>query len=507
MRNKTIWILLGTLVVIAFFLRVMYLPQNALSFYYDTARDAFTIRNILAGDIKVQGPPVSIGGIFHGVAYYYFLLPAYFVGAGNPIVAAYYQAFFSSLSIICVYFLTRTIFDDTKVALLSAGITAVSWEAAQYALWLSNPTLAFISLPALYLMLALWYKDSKWYFAALAGVGLGFTVQANVAYVYHGLVAGLFFLLALKRLKLKNILVFTSSFLISISTMLVTQLKFGNSQSVIHLVTRQDAFVKGENIISILRLYIAQVSDVTVHNISPFLPSNIGAILFVALVVGTIIHVIKKKKEIPLMLLLPFYALAHLPASFFGGRSTPHIAAGIGIAVIILFSYWVVKLWRVNSILALVIIGSVVVSGVIADISRNKYGQTLLTIQKEMTLANQLKLVDYTYQHSDGHAFSVNSLTNPLWINTTWSYLYNWHGQSKYGYLPFWHGRDQIGLLGNNLAFPVKDVSNYYFIVEPTQGIPDYLVINELSSEEAKYIKVDETYFGPEMKIFSEIKR
>ena len=95
-KNKLIYILLSIIFVFAFVLRVWFLKDNALTFGYDQARDFLVVQQILSGDIKIQGPPSSTPGLFHGVFYYYLLAPSSFIGNGSPVVIAYWLAFLNS---------------------------------------------------------------------------------------------------------------------------------------------------------------------------------------------------------------------------------------------------------------------------------------------------------------------------------------------------------------------------------------------------------------------------
>src|SRR5258706_15831838 len=126
--------LLVPIFLVALILRWWYLPQKALSFAYDQARDAFTVQNILNGHLKILGPPVSgVPGLFHGVLYYYVIAPTYYIGHGNPVLVAFFLSFISSLGVFTVYFLTKCLVKDKRPALIATLIFAFSFEASQYA--------------------------------------------------------------------------------------------------------------------------------------------------------------------------------------------------------------------------------------------------------------------------------------------------------------------------------------------------------------------------------------
>src|SRR5258708_928169 len=144
--------------VFGYFLRVMFLRSNALTFGYDQARDAVNALEIVHGHLKIFGPSASQPGLFHGVFYYYVLAPFYAIGKGSPIIASYGIAFINSLTILIVFCLTYLMTKKRGTALIAAFLFAISFEATQYATWLSNPTLGIVTVPLIYLGLWIWIQ-------------------------------------------------------------------------------------------------------------------------------------------------------------------------------------------------------------------------------------------------------------------------------------------------------------------------------------------------------------
>jgi hypothetical protein len=104
-------------------------------------------------------------------------------------------------------------------------------------------------------------------------------------------------------------------------------------------------------------------------------------------------------------------------------------------------------------------------------------------------------VVDYTYKSSAGKAFTIVTITNPLFINTTWAYLYEYYGERKFGYEPFWGGKGQAGYPGNLTEKPFG-TEDRYLIIESTIGVPSIYVTKSIYEEDRVSNIVDEKKFG-----------
>lgn len=505
MKNIS-WILIA-LFLFAFIVRVFYLPQNALTFGYDQARDHLQAQAIITGDVKIQGPSASTPGLHHGVFWFYYLVPPTLVSGGNPIVSAYWNALFNAAVIFIVYSITKLFVKSNKAALIASILYAVSFESSQYATWLSNPTVAAWSVPLMYWGLWIWTQNKSSsitlsrFAPLITGVGLGISIHANVFLLYHSVPVIIWLAASRKNNTSEKLGIFIGTLLLVLSPMILSELKFGfrGIGGVLSLLATEDAVIASKQFGDFILLFFNQIGKVYAYN---SYPGNIGygAIAVIALLIVSIRAWQNTPK--PENIWMPFlvtWLLAHSTVVTVGGASTPFLLVGIGPAVSILLGIYLAKLWNAQKFLSGVIILVLVAANISMIAKENKHGQTIFAIQKDMLLSKQLQAIDYTYIHSEGNQFSINTLTSPLYINIVWTYLYDWYGQTTYGYTPTWHGPDQVGQLAS--LERTTRTSEYYVIIEPLAGIPPRY-LQELLDEENYYSEIsEELVFGKELKV------
>lgn len=491
--TKKEMVLLGLVVFFGYYLRVMFLPVGALTFGYDQARDAFVAQEIVSGDMKILGPPASTPGLFHGVFYYYFLVPAYAISR-SPVVAAYWTAAFNALGAILVYFLARMMTKNKLAALAASVMFAISFESSQYAIWLSNPTLGVWTVPMIYLGLWMWLWKRKPWGAVLAGIGLGLSIQSEIFLAYHLVPVMIWVWVYRKKRKIREVVNFVFTLGATLLTMILVEVKFGfqGIGGLKSLLSSSESVSHGKSLGDFLLLFLNQLGRVYAHN---SYPGNVGygAMLVLGLLIYALITWDKKK-----LTWEPFLAtwlLAHITVASVGGTSTPFLLVGIGPAVSILLGIYLAKWWKEQKLITLIIFGVLVYGNLSMIMKENPHGQTIFSIQSDMTVDNHEAALDYVYSEAGGMPFSVNTITSPLWVNTVWSYMFNWYGVEHYGYLPEWHGRDQVGRLGNNLAVVNDETKLYFLIAEPLQGIPPKFVEDTYQAEDAVSKLVEEVKF------------
>lgn len=135
--------------------------SGTLMFLGDQGRDALLVSKIfLEHDLAFIGPVTSVGNLYLGPFYYYFMLPWLFLSYPSPIGPAAAVAVVSVVAIILLYREMRAVFGSTT-ALLSSIFFAFSSSVVAYSRFSWNPNLEpFFSILLLFALLKFWQDRS-----------------------------------------------------------------------------------------------------------------------------------------------------------------------------------------------------------------------------------------------------------------------------------------------------------------------------------------------------------
>lgn len=474
MNKKTLLIII-VLTAIAFLIRFYVNYNGDISFHYDMSRDAFAAEEIWKDhNLKIQGPPTSTPGLFHGVAYYYLLAIFYFIGNGSPYIAAFCMSFFNALAVIPIFLLVKNYFKSTAWALIGSILYSLSFEAIQYSGWLSNPSPAILTVPLYFYGLYLWKeKDKRGLYLAIFSAALSMQFQFFLIYLFLGALVYKF--LFKIPLSIKDIVISSGISILVLSSFFVSIIKFNSLNTVLSAInsyssTEHVFFDNGFT--SIFQNYLNHFANIFVYN---FVPSSI----FLGGILALVCLYLSRKERF-----IIFGLLLNSCLFIFGGHSSNY--ANVGIVAPAILS--VIFLMKNNGVLLKILIFLFIIySNISTVIKVMPYGQPELVIPKAMTLKNEIALVEKTYELSESKSFSVNSITLPLWINTNWDYIYHWYGNKKYGYVPTYYGRDQIGQPGEKaLQHTSSPLKTSFLIMEPGDGIPSSFYNDEIRYEESR---------------------
>lgn len=171
-------LLVGALFLLGAILR-FYKLGGFVTFLGDQGRDAIIIKRILTFEhFPAIGPPTSVGQVYLGSFYYYFIAPWLWLFNFDPLGLAFGVALISSLYILINYLIVRDLF-DRQVALLSTLFVTFSSVLIEFSRFSWNPNLlALFTLLTIYFFIK-GFKNLNWKSFALAGAFLSFSVQLH----------------------------------------------------------------------------------------------------------------------------------------------------------------------------------------------------------------------------------------------------------------------------------------------------------------------------------------
>lgn len=498
LHKRIVAFIIISLMVLGFILRTYYLKQNNIVFGYDQARDAYIASQIAHGDLKILGPPVSFGNLYHGVIYYYIIALPYHLSQGNPILPIYFLVVLNILTIPLVY-LTAKQFFDQKIAILSALFYTVSFDIIQYSNWLSNPSLSIPFSTILFLGIATFLSGKNKKLAAfLIGIGYALSFQSEffLGYLLIPLICSFYFLKI--KVSKKQILIFTLTAIIFLSPMILSYLKFGQNsiQGLQTLFANNDQFnLKQIDFFPDFKMFFVRLVENFNRTVFPF--KSIFTFIFVIFsFVFFIKNYQKTDKATHGLLVCWIFLISQIIIIPFGGDYIPYLNAGFELPAILISSWFINYLFQnKHRLISVFLILSFIFFSLLTNFKYNPKTQILNDISSNMTIKNELNAIDYTYQDSHGQPFSINTVTTPYWINTLWSYLYQWHGQQKYGYTPSFHGRDQSGQLSYLSQEIFPKTNNYYLIIESTKESQSPLINDTILYEDTFSNVIDTKFF------------
>lgn len=478
---------------IGLILRTINLWDN-INFGYDQARDAQRIYDIIhLGNLKLVGPETDIPGVFHGALYYYLLIPSYLISNFDPNFGALFLTLLNLLGIIIIYKLSLILFHKRGVGVIAAFIWAVSYEQANFSRFLSNPSLMPIFILLFFYFLAVYAFEKKDFGLYLSSIFLGFCIHANLYLVYLIIFYPIYYYALDLKITIKKLLITILSFMAVLSPFIMGDLKwnFMQSHSLLIYLNKQSGVVE---IIDQISNYLQKISLSIYYTFFSF-SLFIGLLMFFVI----FIYVTKKnygKKEYVFLII---WLLGTVPLFAFksGVHNTSWINTTFQIAAIFIVSFFIAEIYKLNSrlkALAIILIFIIAISNLNLFFKYDFTNNSLFELQN-LKLIDEKKMIDYTYSSSNTKPFSVCALTNPLFVNTLWSYLYYHYGNVKFGYLPTWSGQRQY-INENMLPYDKNKLETSYLIIEPLGPIPEIAKQVTVFAADKKSTLVEEKKFG-----------
>lgn len=512
---RTHWMLL-VIVLIAFGYRWHGIGTH-IEFAYDQGRDFTRIYQMLyEGDLKIVGPETDIPGVFNGVLYYHLLLFLSAISNSNIVFIAYSFAGINALICVLLYKFCIDFFEDRTLGLTVASLWAISFEQVYFARFISNASMMIPTTVIFFMGLAYVYINKKPWGLFVSAVGYALAIHVNFYLLYLGIFYVIFFVLYRPRIAMRWWTMSVGVCIVLLSPYFVAEYKWKlhGAKSLIGYFYAQmysDHTAKGSFIKNIFQKvgegavrYEQRIAEITTLSYG-----DIGLHMAFALFVISIIIFCSRAiwpknhahKDISLFVLI--WALSSLPLFYFSSGvlsghviNTPlffPVTIIFGSAILMLVQLFV----RVSSrylqrgILIIVCIISLI------HLSQNQFGSFVQSTKEPMTYSEIRGLVEHVYADSNGAKFEVCALTNPLFINTLWSFAFKHFGEQKYGYLPYWSGQPQHR---NRNFLPThnstENIPTKYLILEPPIGMKPFMRPATIYLEDLYTEVIEEKSFG-----------
>lgn len=491
--RRFIWIWVGLIGVVFSLILTFSGFYSTVIFGYDQARDAFEAYKIYHyHHLKILGPPSSFEGFYHGVIWYYLIAVFYGISS-NPAVATQIFAVFLYLSIPLAWFVAYKLFHNVKIAAMTVVFYSLSplFIASMSSLY--NPGSAFIIAPLLLFVLWKYIHTKKPLTSFFIGILFGLLIQFNFQYLLILSTIFTYIWYFKLRIKMQDIISFIIGLLISLSTFIVADIKFGG-KTVINIIR---FFTNSNNFNQSASQILLTITDKIVDFIYiTFLPLPKVIVLFVA--ITTAIYLFRKlryKKNPQVAFLLIWLSniliYACVRSDVLGVLHTFNPSL---LALVILGAAILVKLTS-NNIKLLIITVLIGLLEIILTINWRNSKISPLTPQQGIFLKDEIAAIDSIYKRANGKPFTISTYTNPLEINTLWAYLYRFYGEKKYGYVPYWGGQDQKGYLGD-LPQKTLPTKQRFVIIEPDVLTPNEWLIRFGQKEDLIADFIKEEKFG-----------
>lgn len=482
------FVILAVCISVASLVTFGYLLHQTV-FGFDQARDAFYARSIIFDhDIKIVGPTTDIVGVNHGVLWYYVLSIPYLLVRQDPQYTVFFFFILSVLTIPLIWKLSQRLFDDKRISLVSTVLYGFSPLVVAFSSWMSNPILSVYVTPVLLILLWDFIKKQSSKRSLFIGILYGLLVQSEIANALLLVTLPVFVLFFKVKIRFAHVAAFFAGLLLSLSTYVLVEIKF-EGRGVKAILDFLGNHKRG---LPDFGFVLSRINEF--FNTTTFPYQSVICVVLVLIVFAIVIKYFRSEKKslaflliwLSNILLFTFFQTGVSHSSFV---FIPSIATGV-----ILVGFVASRMLKNNVVLTILLLVTVffqirmVISWANDDFSP-------AAIQRSNTIARYKEVVDYTYRSANGRPFTIVSITNPLYIDTTWAYLYEFYGNPKYGYLPFWGGRGQTGYLGNLVEKPFG-TDLRYLIIESTIGIPDVYVAKIKYDEDKVSDLLEEKKFG-----------
>ncbi len=400
----TIILLILILAVGAFFR--FYRLREYMIFLGDEGRDVLVVKRMIVDHkFTLLGPITSVGSMYMGPIYYYFMIPFLWFWNFDPVGPSVMVVLFALATIFLIYKLGREFFHE-PVGLIASFLYAVSPLAITSGRSSWNPNIVpFFAVFLMYSLLMVVVRNKyRWFI----GVGLSLGIILQLHYVTTIFIPVILVCLFIIRFRLP-LAVYVGglfSFLATYSPFLLFELRhqFVNLQSVARFILQQQASASAGSFIS---RFIIVVNDVFVRLFWRLLviESAEWAKLFILVVIGSLLIYYKKyakekEKKVSLKVLLIWLVTGIICFGIYRGVIYDYYLGSLFALPFLLVGLVIYTLWRYSRI------GKLASIIIFLFISFFFLKNTPLKNSYNSMLANTQQIAEFVYKIKDDKPYN-----------------------------------------------------------------------------------------------------
>ncbi len=225
-KSKLSLLAIILIIVMGAFFRLYHIREY-ITFLGDEGRDVLVVKRIIVDHkLTLLGPITSVGSMYMGPIYYYFMVPFLWLWNFDPVGPAIMVVFFSLSTTFLVYLLGKEFF-NSFIGIIAAFLYAISPLSIIFGRSSWNPNIVpFFSLLTIFSLLKIIVQRKYRWFIVL-GLCLGVLFQLHyVTFLFIFVVPACLSLIKF-RVPIRNYIICLISFIISYSPFLIFELRHG----------------------------------------------------------------------------------------------------------------------------------------------------------------------------------------------------------------------------------------------------------------------------------------
>ncbi|EKE15335.1 MAG: hypothetical protein ACD_12C00064G0001 [uncultured bacterium] len=345
--KKHKFILLFLLIVLVGMYLRFYRIESVQSFGWDQGRDAWKTRDIIKGQIVLNGPRTGVGHFHLGSIWYYMLVPFYLLTNLDPVGAIYLNIIVNLFNFVAIFFVTKKIYGENS-ALFVTFIYATNKYLIEInrTAWNVSPIPGVAALIFYSIYKIVYENKYKWIFVLSFLTGFFFHLHFSVVFLPLIILAS--FILAKDK---KKVFVYglmsLPLLIIWLIPSVIYDIQSKNTNTILFNNFLKDYFIDGFH----LRFFLYRIHDAFIQfQMILSLPRTYSFIKFIIpgiFLVTLIFEQVKKQKILGYLIFLWFVVPA-FGYSFYGGTTSEYYMLMNSLLVVYIVYYLQNKLLKLK---------------------------------------------------------------------------------------------------------------------------------------------------------------